>query len=308
MRSILPIVGIVCALGIEPSAARTETPVSDIVVRVVDENGQPVPGAYFYGYGYWKRSQQEGLTDTNGMFRYKDQVRSEVGGRITKDKYYKSSGGFWSNSWNGPPLPSTNTVVLKRIVDPVPMAYRDVKAVFPRLDEPVGFDLAAGDWVAPDGKGDTADMLLTATKRFVSWEDFLFSVQITFPGEHDGIHPFVARNPSSPKMASDLMPPQRAPDTGYSRSMTAWVGQKPGERVAYSLTEDRNHVFQTRTRKNEQGEIVAANVGWTDGDIGASPTEDTNGMLFIRYYFNPDPHSRSLEPKSIADQQGKKEP
>ena len=35
----------------------------------------------------------------------------------------------------------------------------------PQKNQPVGFDLAAGDWVAPYGKGSTPDMVFTLTEN-----------------------------------------------------------------------------------------------------------------------------------------------
>jgi hypothetical protein len=57
---------------------------------------------------------------------------------------------------------------------------------------------------------------------------------------------------------------------------------------------------------NEVGEIVSANVGWMErGGTNVSGEKDGSLGVGIEYYYNPDPHSRSLEPEALAKQQAK---
>lgn len=202
--------------------------------RVVDEAGHPVPDAHVRGMSDWAGARQNGLTDTNGVFSYRDRVYSEVGCTVTKEGYYRSQGEVWHWSGAGTYPTNTLTVVLKRVIDPVPMAYRKVSAVFPRLDEPVGFDLEVGDWVEPDGKGKIADAWFRAERRWVSREDFDFKVTAAFSNALDGIQSFTATNPDSLRLASDLMPQNQAPGSEYAASLELSVSRRPN--ASYQLT------------------------------------------------------------------------
>jgi hypothetical protein len=197
-------------------------------------------------------------------------------------------------------------VVLKKIVNPVPLSFRYMVAYPPRLSEPVAFDLEIGDWVAPDGKGKISDIWFKCEKRMPSRSDFDFRVTATFStNEVDGIQAFMATDPAGMVLASNLMPPHEAPLNGYTNTLVAFVQMRPNACTPDSWTENKNYIFRVRGRKNDKGEIIEANVGWIRGDFRVGPTYDKNGVIMFNYYYNPDSHSRSLEDKGQADWEAK---
>jgi len=292
------------------SAATAEygEPISKVALRVVDTTGAPVTNASVRVASYWRPKKIRGTTNTNGVFRYEDKLHGEVNCYVDKPGWYHSGGEAWHRKFQGDYPTQTLTVVLKRIVDPVLMVDRTVETHLPRLDVPVGFDFVEGDWVAPDGKGSVADVWMTGTMRFVSRKDHEIRVHATFSNVVDGVQEFAAVKPDDQRMASDLMPPQVAPPDGYARELTLWQSCEPGGWLREHDRQDRNYLFRIRTRLDENGEITAANYGWTYGEIALDSEDGKRIWMRLRYYYNPDPHSRSLEPKSIADQQNRKEP
>ena len=289
--------------------AVTNPPLSKMAVKVVDETGAPVSNAYVRASTYWGKAirsgQTFGYTDTNGFFRYEDRVYREIGYGVYKKGYYDSIGeAWWPNTLFQ--VPKTNLVVgLKKIVDPVSMVRRTVVLKFPELNDHFGFDLSVGDWVFPSGRGSKTDLLIAGKIDFISWNDFDLRVQIAFTNALDGIQSFSARKGHDLRLKSKLLPPQIAPESGYTNSVLCWIHDSPGSRVRSSFSEHINYIFRVRTDVDESGAIKSANVGWIQSDFMCSPSSDQKGEVSFTYYFNPDPTSRSLEPKELADQQAR---
>jgi len=283
-------------------------------VRVVDEEGQPIQGVHsnLSSLSMDDSNRQHGFTDTNGMYSvHLRNIFAIIGGTFNKSGYYKTSGDFWQwGNWGGVPPANTNfIIVMKRIIEPLPLKHNEVNITFPRLDEPVGFDLEVGDWVAPDGKGKTADILLTGTGFYNSPIEYSFNMVAEFSNQHDGIQSFhVPSLPDAPTqlLRSDLPPPPIAPDAGYEKSFERWTRRVPTDRWHGNTSRDdrRRWIFRIRTKVDDKRNIIAANYGWMTKDIVGASNEG-KGRLAISYYYNPDPHSRSLEPKEIADRQVK---
>ena len=290
-------------------AVLTNNPNATIHVRVVDDEGKPITGAHAHVYNIFDTGTKPGLTDTNGMHSIHLYNIFEISGSFKKLGYYTSYGVFWEASeWSKVPPANTNfTVVLKRIIDPVPMTYKNIRTHIPRNDEPVGFDLAIGDWVVPSGKGTQADIYFTGTLRFESRQDFDVKVSVDFVDPFCGIQDFY--NPKSMdknKIGSELIPPYTAPDFEYRKMLSLWSISSPKpKRLQQHLKADRNYIFRTRVITNEKDEIIKANYGWVVGDFIIDPSQNNKIFLSFRYYYNPDPKSRSLEPKEIADRQAK---
>lgn len=305
-RTVLLILSVVVMSSTLGCLSVTKPPLSKLAVRVIDDAGEPVSNAYIEAWTYWKPdSMPWGLTDTNGVFQYKDRVYREIGYLARKKDYYDSLGTAW---WPEKlfEIPATNLVVeLKRIIEPVPMVVKEVNVTFPRLDEPVGFDFEIGDWVVPDGKGKITDVLLTAKGHYVSDRDYLFSVSGKFTGTANGSNPFYCLPSSSSYLKSKLPPPPVAPYSGYEPTFeifTKWLASDKWPSSSHD--ENKHQIFRVRSVLDESNGIKLANYGWTVRDFGAVPVQDKCSIIF-KYYYNPDPTSRSLEPKEIADRQAK---
>ena len=285
-----------------------------VTVRVVDDFGEPVSNVHSRLLSLSNYDASRGLTDENGVFSvHLQDIFYEISGRFEKTGYYKSSGMFWHwNEWGGVPPADTNfTVVLKRIIEPVPMIRKNVTAYPPHQGEPFGFDLEVGDWVFPDGKGTIADILIFAEGESSSMSVFSFSLSAEFLGEHNGFYPFHVplENVPDPLLRSELPPPQIAPEIEYEKTIEHYARSSPTHKWGVSSRDEtRRLIFRVRTVVDEEGKIISANYGWATQDLFFATIPGKKTGFSFMYYYNPDPKSRSLEPKEIADRQNKVSP
>jgi len=262
----------------------------NVTLKVVDENGQPVSAAdasvgYFSGH---KGASIKGKTDTNGVFAASHSAHSGLlSFAVTKTGYYRT----WSEydlgfeydptKWN-----PTKTIILKNVGNPIPMYAKREEMKFPKEDEAIGFDLIAGDWVAPYGKGFQADMFFTVHRKIINERDYDCALAVTFPNKGDGIT--IA---------------QPVPDTGsaFKTSRTATEnGYEPELDLHYSHVKRPNPVFgyfiRVRTEVDQSGNVKSALYGKIPGKFRfyAGTIVPTAGMGFD-YYLNPTPNDRNVE-------------
>jgi hypothetical protein len=280
-----------------------------VSVCVVDDEGLPINEVHTEIFEFHDFNSPFGFTDNNGLYSgYIKNIYSAIGGVFEKEGYYKTIGSFWRwKEWEKVPPSSTNfTIVMKRIINPVPIKTKEVSLFFPQFETPFGFDYEIGDWIFPNGKGKVEDMRLTLSGRYSSKSDYDMTMLVAFPDGHDGMQPFfVPPEDGSGLLHSKLPPPQIAPDSGYARTLERFTRLQPPNRRGYSSYDaTKRWIFRTRTAVDDKGDIIAANYGWTTTDMIFAPGKGVGNIRFT-YYYNPDPHSRSLEPKEIADQQAK---
>jgi hypothetical protein len=171
--------------------------------------------------------------------------------------------------------------MLKKVGKPIPMYAKGINTHVPALDKPVGFDLMAGDWVAPHGKGVDADILFTGhfDKRADGESDFTLTVN--FPKAGDGIQEFsIDRSQGN----SGLQSPHEAPTDGYQPQWVQTDNRKPGKPIETNRDSNRNYFFRVRTVLDSNGNVKSALYGKIYGDF-----------MQFRYYLNPTPNSRGVE-------------
>lgn len=288
----------IAALMVGVACAQTSTqpaPEWKATVRVVDEIGQPVAGANVtIGY-YVKANEPEaiatdarrGVTDTNGMFWASARSSSvDLTFAAAKEGYYKTRQSYELGApyeydrvkWS----PSV-TLVLKRIINPVAMYAKWVNTGVPVTGKPAGFDLMAGDWVAPHGKGTHMDIFFTAEDNRRAANNFDYRLIVSFPNAGDGIQAFET-NAFRPNEGSALRSPHEAPESGYEPQRVKTQSQRPGEPSQYGLDDNLNFFFRVRTVLDAQGNIQSALYGKIYGDF-----------MHFRYYLNPTPNDRNVE-------------
>ena len=279
---------------------------------VIDDDKIPVTNAHVFACSL-SSHKGEGYTDSNGIFIYEARsVYSEMYCKVRKEGYYLSAGSVWvATKWGDVPA-NTLSVVLKRIINPVPMLKRKVAILFPVLDQPLGFDFEVGDLIEPYGKGKSADVWITGTRKLDIPDAIDHRAIIVTSNALNGFIEFpVVREMDEIKSKSDLEPPQRAPDVGYTNQIAPYLLSIPRKYWKSTHEENRDYLFRVRSQTNELGDITHANVGWFNESIQMSHNNDkrvTNVANRVRisfgYYYNPDPLSRSLEPNEIAGRQG----
>jgi hypothetical protein len=268
-------------------------------ITVVDENSQPVPGAEVsVTYDMPRKPDGSlagvtitGLTDTNGLFRASHRDGTlDLLFRVQKSGYYQTTMGYeialLGQPINPTKLKVTEGLVLKKIGQPIPMYAKQEETKIQKENEPVGFDLMAGDWIAPYGKGKTADMLFTVYRKIANEREYDAQLKVTFPNPGDGI----AVAPPSPDTGSEFKTSRTAVENGYV-----------GERILhYSNSTGPEPVFgyfiRVQTVLDQNGKVKSALYGKINGDFRfyAGTKVPRAGMGF-NYYLNPTPNDRNVE-------------
>jgi hypothetical protein len=271
----------------------------NVTLQVVDEDGNPVFGANA-SVGYFVNSQpasSEGLTDGNGVFTAShtaDNDLNELGFTAEKTGYYTTRmGHMLFPPYDPAKWDITQTIVLKKIGQPIPMYARWIRSepgVFKKtgklpivFNTTIGYDLVLGDWVAPYGTGVNTDLKVTEEFNKQSALDYDFKLTISFPKAGDGIQEFTV--PDAEK-ESDLRSPHEAPTNGYNAQLVRENFHHPGQAGQSDYDPNRNYFFRVRTVLDHQGNVVSTHYGKIYGD----PEQ-----MSFEYYLNPTPNDRNIE-------------
>lgn len=178
-----------------------------VTFKVVDNRGQVVPDATIRG-AFWNHGKKgfsfEKLTDANGLVSLQNECVADLNFSIVKDGYYKTTLRYWFDKhgydcvkdgrwipWN-----PTIEVVLKRIVNPIPMYCKTATVFLPEKGKAFGFDCLKGDLVEPFGKGVETDFFFEYSltySRDNSWNSTNY-LYITFPTNGGALPPSNGKN------------------------------------------------------------------------------------------------------------------
>ena len=319
MKSILLLfLGAVALQAQQPQPQKPEErPLAQITFRVVTDGGEPIGnveialGTFHHwepGEGFGKdvaevftgTTNEKGLVTISGRslrgdFKYNPRQ---------KEGFYRGGGGeyLFKEAKNGQwqPWNPTVDVVLKPIINPIAMYARKLGSAtdlleLPQKNQPVGFDLLVGDWVAPYGKGSTSDLVFTLTEKtpFVSVEKpYDVALTMTFSNKADGIQSVLT--PSN--QMSELRLPRYAPEAGYNPQLVKQMGRPAeGEPINSGTREDQNYFFRVRTVLDKDGKIQSAIYGKIIGDVACDVINSKTGLLQFAYCLNPTPNDRNME-------------
>lgn len=293
-------------LGVAATVQQLGWPLAKLTVRVIGEQGEPISGAKVK-IGFREKlsdryARAMGETDAHGAFTAEGHSDKRLLSGASKDGYYDSSSpstifedpylGKWQ-PWN-----PVEEIVLRPIGKPVALAAKHVQAHVPVLDQPCGYDLEKGDWVAPHGNGMHSDLTFKVRRDYKDWFNFTVEAEVTFAQPLDGLvrmkAPAYARN-------SAFCWERSAPETGYTAPHAIrFVNRDPKtnqfpERT-FDTTKDREQGYFLRVRTvRENGRIIVANYGKITGDIGIEPRDSKTCLITFTYYFNPKSLDQNLE-------------
>jgi hypothetical protein len=265
-------------------------------VTVIGEDGNPIAAADVSlqytvptpaGSSDPTFGEIKGLTDTNGVFSASHTDSSpDLGLVIDKADYYATHSG-WQFYFDDKRRNPSFTLILKKIGDPIAMYAKKEEIKMPKENEPVGFDLMIGDWIAPYGAGKTADLLFTVHRKIISPQEFDADLELTFPNVGDG----VVVVPPAPDTGSSLLMPHSAAETGY-QSALKWS--------YHNFTETSEpasgYFFRVRTVLDSNGNIQSALYGKIQGDMRfLVGTKAPRAGIAFNYYLNPTPNNRNVE-------------
>ena len=266
-----------------------------INVKVVDETGIPLAdtklSVRFSGgeMPVMKNADDHGIcsiTSSSG-----DGV---VVGTAMKEGYYNSTFhhdfyvtrfGMWQ------PWGKELTVVMRPIVNPVPMYVRDNSFKVPVKNQEVGFDLEKADWVIPYGQGTKADFVFRIDQRYDDGNNFDCRLTLTFSNPLDGIQVIKDDGGGDFNVGSRYRLSRTAPEVGYlsklqKRNSTGSHG------YVLDMKDDNNYIFRVRSEVDENGKLKRAMYGKIRGDLWYTPGD--GGKISLHYFLNPD-YTRNLE-------------
>ena len=220
-------------------------------------------------------------------------IRPHPSAVVEKEGFYWSAmPGFdfqsvVGNHWQ--PWNRTFVVPLKKVGRRIPMYVSNVEAKLPIIGEPVGFDLIAGDWVAPYGSGKVGDFIFASSLKWRAQDDYDVEVNLRFSNEGDGVHLVLASHDAG---GSVLVLPHQAPETEYQSFLPYKFSLRPGG-TWDDKREDRNFFYRARTAK-EHEQVKKALYGKIHRNFRYYVGGKDNITVAFIYYLNPD-GTRNLE-------------
>jgi len=269
-------------------------PEGKITIHVVDEDGVPIEGAKVIlafeeahpKWGSAKENPVAGITGHGGDFTGSGYCPLEVGGKAEMLGFYltylphyqfKTVQDGKCQPWN----PIVN-VVLKKIIQPLPMYAKKVRVVVPALDQPIGFDLAAGDWIKPFGTGTNSDFVFTLSRTLNNHNDFSAKLLLTFKAKGDGVQ---AIRSSPDQGTSQLKLPRNAPEDGY---ISIWSTSLNHGTFGANSAQSEGIGYFLRVRSAVQDDkIKSAQYGKIDGNISIVGAAAKQPGIAFTYYLNP---------------------
>lgn len=263
----------------------------NIPVQVVDQDDQPVAEASLAS-----DSGDKKLSDENGK------AFLEVKKRTFYNRFYAKKEGYYPTATDGEHSPLAKdfdpsklvTIRLKPIKNPISMYAKNLTAEevgglkMPNYDgKSFGYDLVAGDWVVPHGKGVVSDFIFKFEGnegRVLNLEEWEKKITLRFSNEKDGIIAWMGTSEAGRMYGSELVSDYEAAKEGYQDT---WVQRTWKEKGGYHQTTsnmDRNFYFRVRTKVDENGNIISAHYGKIYGDF-----------MSFTYYLNPTPNDRNVE-------------
>ena len=277
--------------------------------RVIDQEGNPVVGANFRGafvLDSWDDYQLvEGNSNTNGEFVLQGRAKDRLHYQITKDGYYATSGDVLylctkadpavvEGKWQ--PFGEKRTVVLKRILNPIPIDRRGAVRDFPvpAYDVWLGFDFERVAFVAPHGEGKVADVLMRFALYKPSDVEYHMTMELSFTN-HPYAGAYLMKKDSYSEMESVYVADTNAVyDSYFKYSFDRLPGKIP---VRTRLSSEEYLVFRTRTEVDEKGRLVSVNYGKLHGELHfVGP----RGLSFGQLAFNLKPNDPNLEDAETA--------
>ena len=278
-----------------------------IVVRCVDDEGQAVPDADISTALYPDRGDnvvvRNGRTGPDGCFQIKGRTSGEVSFTLKKSGYYRTrydyrlyddaENDIRDGKWQ--PYGATNTVVLKRIRNPIAMfvvpTSRDI--VIPVCNVRLPFDLEKGDWLPPYGKGIRPDFDVIFRWNGKKMNEYVgSSLELAFNKPQSGYYicPQDEYN--------EFKGPYHA-ESGHmlNTNLVLTIKINHENRKVDVLEQGAKQCFILRLRPQvaNDGRVVSARYGKIYGPINFGYLSDGTGAFSCHMYLNPTPNDTNLE-------------
>jgi hypothetical protein len=286
----------------EMKSAYREGAMSKVVYRVVDDDGMVVTNAtadiWYSSYGrpqdnaHWRER-----SDSNGVFVAEHRTNERLSVYVYKDGHYgtrdavsyfdstnaKVKDGKWQ------PYGEMRTVVLKRILNPVPMDASDGLSYYkyPPSGVWAGFDLQRRDWTTPYGNGKFPDMLVRFQKMNTA-DGYLKTMEVSFTNNL-----FAGFYQMPMDRFSEMQSCYHASTNAcYLKTVLFEVCRDKKGLHRKDLDENHYLVLRTRTTIDKDGKLLSAHYGKIYGDWRFC---ERGGMAIQQIFFNPLENDTNLE-------------
>jgi hypothetical protein len=275
--------------------AATGLPTGRVTIRVLGEDSLPVEGADVY-IGFKVPNIRDfvnvdtpvtGKSDAAGRFSASHSTDSTIDLQVKKKGYYVSLGSHtFREAKRGRWQPDNPTidVVLRRVVNPVPMFAKQVAMEIPENNRDLGFDFVVGDWTAPHGAGIKADVVFYLEREWKNRSDFSATLKTRFPNKGDGM----LLTKMDVRFGSVFKLPRTAPESGYFNEALTYIKSKPDHPIELNYEDSNSWIFRVRTVLNEAGKVESALYGKIRGPIKIDPINSSTAWVIMTYYLNPD--------------------
>lgn len=262
-----------------------------VVLRILveDDLGSAVEGAEVRGYFFDEQVLRgrldgavSGITDTEGRVEISGTEDLYVDVKVERDGFYRSMHRVLVRDRELLEKIGEHRIRLRKKVDPIEMRVKRVVFLAKEFfgGEPYGYDLVAGDFVAPVGKGTVKDLELSYDREDGgnfrwSWS---FSARFTNPG--DGLVPVIF----DPR-GSDFRSDYEAPAEGYRGEFTLSRSRSGlGQPATGRDDPNQGYYFRIRTKVDASGAVTGGYYGKIYGEFPV-----------VTYYLNPESGSRNVE-------------
>lgn len=285
-------------LAIHANAGAT-LPEAKLTIKVLDDEGRSLSNMPVH---VWlsESAIRDGQTDSNGLFVAEGTCTiKDIPISVVKQGYYDSRLTYSypnyvsvkEHKWQ--PWNPTVTAVVRRVVNPIPMFMKRVETKLPVENVPFAFDLQAGDWLEPYGRGQVPDLSFKVTRRVTSPNDYEGTLRLSFTNAFDGI-----QQAEGMIMESVFQFPRVASAVGYATNYVYSHGNDPSKGYYGARVDDPKKYYLVRVRSvvDSDGKLKQAQYGLLAGDIELTGVASANSVrIAFTYYLNPTPNDRNME-------------
>lgn len=312
-KSLIALVALVAGLACCAQARKAypcyvDGAFAKVNIRVVDQDGQPVPDAKIWG-GFTTGSRVDdytlvdGLTNTNGELTVEGKCSEFLRFDVRKEGYYctketisfnRSKAALIVVDGKWQPYGETRTVVLKKILNPIQIGeFERCSIPIPVYDKWVGYDFEKKQWLPPYGGGKCSDVLLKFGRVLIHRQfDYKMTMEVSFTN-----NPYAGFYQMKEDVFSERKTAYQAdPNANFSVGRSYVQERHPNApRTDNRLDNDSYLIFRTRTRIDEKGRLISAHYGIIRGRWSFFSSMLSGGFLF-----NPTPNDTNLEDAETA--------
>ena len=265
-----------------------------ITLKVEDQNQKPVPEAevimvFQRSHGGDRRDK---VTDENGIAKARGRDLFGVKTIVTKPGYYLSERGIGGED------SIETSIKLREKKNPLPMYVKEITMQIPETETKFGFDLETGKVLRADRNKSTIDMYFWLSGHNRSQNDVDANMRMSFKNEESGI-----KKVDPVSRYSEFQFPYSAPAEGYvsqiQRSYQYGSGDSADDPLYKSNIDEGalGYVFRIVKNGDESEGEKSVTYGRIMGEFEfhIAPGDEPGGEIYLTYYYNSDPGSRSLE-------------